>query len=91
MDLNMNDAIQIGRELMLASLLLVAPVVLVSLIVGLVISIGQTVTSIQEQTLTFAPRIFAVSLVIAFSIPWSLNVLINFTHQMFFYAAEATR
>ena len=54
-------AIEVGRDLMLTSLLLVAPVVLISLLVGLVISIGQTITSIQEQTLTFAHELSPLS------------------------------
>ena len=62
----MNEAIAIGQELMLAALILVSPVVAVSLVVGLFISIGQTITSIQEQTLSFAPRIVAVVLLIVF-------------------------
>ena len=89
--MEMGTVVQIGRELFYTALLLTAPTIVISLVVGLVISILQTVTSIQEQTLSFAPRIFAVSLVIAISIPWMLNVLINFTHQMFYFAAEATR
>lgn len=81
-------AIEIGRDLMLTSLLLVTPVVIVSLMVGLVISIGQTVTSIQEQTLTFAPRIVAVVGVIILLTPWYLSMLEGFTHRMMQYMGE---
>ena len=80
--MELNDAIMIGRELMLTSLLLVAPIVLVSLIVGLFISIAQTVTSIQEQTLTFAPRIVAVVGVVILLTPWYLTTLKTFTVDM---------
>ena len=52
--------VQLGRELLLTAMLLALPTVLVSLVVGLLISIFQTITSIQEQTLSFAPRILAV-------------------------------
>jgi flagellar biosynthetic protein FliQ len=65
--------------------------VLVSLLIGLLISIFQTVTSIQEQTLTFAPRILAVGLVLVFTMPWTLEVLMNFTQRMFWLLAETTR
>ena len=71
--MEMGEAITIGRDLMVASLLLVAPVVVVSLVVGLLISIAQTVTSIQEQTLTFAPRIVAVVGIVIFLTPWYLK------------------
>jgi len=80
--MEMNDAIMIGRNLMLMSLLLVAPIVIVSLAVGLVISIGQTVTSIQEQTLTFAPRIVAVVGTIILLTPWYLSTLRTYTVEM---------
>ncbi len=81
--MEMSQAIMIGRELMMASLLLVAPVVVVSLVIGLFISIAQTVTSIQEQTLTFAPRIVAVVGVIILLTPWYLTTLKTFTLDMF--------
>ena len=78
-------AVMIARELMTVSLVLVAPVVIVSLVVGLVISIGQTVTSIQEQTLTFAPRIVAVVAVVIFLMPWYLETLMTYTNKLFQY------
>ncbi len=77
-----NEVTQIGRELLCTAVLLSAPMVLTSLVVGLLISIFQTVTSIQEQTLTFAPRIIAVALVMVVTLPWTLKVLINFTQRM---------
>ncbi|HMO13590.1 MAG TPA: flagellar biosynthesis protein FliQ [Pirellulaceae bacterium] len=82
------DAIIIGRDLMMVALLLSAPVVIVSLLVGVTISIMQTVTSIQEQTLTFAPRIVAVVAIVIFLTPWYLSTLKNFTMRMFEKVAE---
>ncbi len=55
-----------------------APVLLVSLIVGLIISIFQTVTSIQEQTLTFVPKIIAVFLTLIVLGHWMLNEMTQF-------------
>ena len=78
-----NTAVEIGRDLMLTALLLSTPVVIVSLLVGLTISIAQTVTSIQEQTLAFAPRIVAVVGIVIFLTPWYLNTLQTFTLRMF--------
>ncbi len=85
------EAILIGRELLYTAILLAFPTVAVSLAVGLCISIFQTVTSIQEQTLTFAPRIIAVAIVLAFTMPWSLRVLVNFTQRMFWYLSQVTQ
>lgn len=78
-----NDTIVIGRELLMLALLLSTPIVIVSLVVGLIISIAQTVTSIQEQTLTFAPRIVAVVGIILALMPWYLTTLKTFTLRMF--------
>lgn len=75
--------VQTMQDFLYTGLLLVAPAVVTSLVVGLVIAIFQTLTSIQEQTLTFAPRIVAVAVVIAVTLTWSLNVLIDFTQRLF--------
>ena len=84
------DVIEIGRELLFLAVLLSAPVVGVSLVVGLVISVLQTLTSIQEQTLTFAPRIIAVAVTIALVLPWLLRMLVAFTHDMISRIGQVT-
>lgn len=58
------------------------PLLLVSLIIGLVVSIFQTVTSIQEQTLTFVPKILAVFIALMIFGPWILNNLTTFTTDL---------
>lgn len=58
------------------------PVLLVSLIVGLIISIFQTVTSIQEQTLTFVPKIICVFLALMITGSWILNRIIEYTTDL---------
>lgn len=85
------DIVTIGRDLLMTALLLSLPAVVVSLLVGGVISIFQTVTSIQEQTLTFAPRIVAVALVSMASLPWTLKVATGFTSRMMLRMIEATQ
>lgn len=57
------------------------PVLLVSLIVGLIISIFQTVTSIQEQTLTFVPKIIAIFLTLILLGSWMMNTMVEYTVQ----------
>lgn len=81
--------LQIGREMMLTTMFLALPAVAVSLLVGLGVSIVQTVTSIQEQTLSFAPRIIAVGIVIVIALPWMLKILISFAYRMIVYPVEA--
>ena len=61
------------------ALLVAAPMLLAGLIVGVVISIIQTATSIQEQTLTFIPKILAVVVALILCLPWMMNKLLDFT------------
>ena len=60
-----------------------APMLLVSLAVGLIISILQTITSIQEQTLTFVPKLLAILLTIIITGNWILTTLKEFTIELF--------
>ncbi len=65
------------------TLILSLPMLLVGLVVGLMISIFQATTQINEMTLTFVPKILAVIIVIIFTMPWMLNILIDFTTKIF--------
>lgn len=73
----------IARETILTSLLLALPPLGIALLVGLVISIFQAVTQVQEQTLTFVPKIVAVFLSLLFFGPWMLRLLMNFATNIF--------
>ena len=77
--MNMEQSIEVLRQLISTSLLVVSPILLGSLLVGLVVSLIQSVTSIQEQTLSFVPKLLAVSLVIVLGAPWMLRQLMQFT------------
>ncbi|MFQ4178906.1 flagellar biosynthetic protein FliQ [Clostridioides difficile] len=59
------------------------PVLIVSLVVGLLISVFQATTQIQEQTLTFVPKLIAILLVVAIGGSWMLHTLISFTSEIF--------
>lgn len=83
------DAVTLGREFFFHALLLTTPALVVSLVVGLIISVFQAVTNIQEQTLSFAPRILALAGVFVLTMPWLLQMSIYFTVQMFSRAAQA--
>lgn len=73
------DAVaDIAREALFLIIKTSLPVLLVSLIVGLVISIFQTVTSIQEQTLTFVPKIICVFLALVLFGQWMMNAMVEF-------------
>ena len=77
--MNMEQAIEILRQLVGTSLLVVSPILIGSLIVGLVVSLLQSVTSIQEQTLSFVPKLVTISLVLVLGAPWILRQLMQFT------------
>ncbi|MFQ6114847.1 MAG: flagellar biosynthesis protein FliQ [bacterium] len=72
-------AIDIGREMLMVAILLSAPLLGASLIMGVIISIFQAVTQIQEMTLTFIPKIAAITIVLIILMPWMLNIIVNFT------------
>lgn len=72
----------IAREAIYTIVIVSAPLLLVSLIVGLLISIFQTVTSIQEQTLTFVPKILAVFAMIILAGSWIITVLTEFMTEL---------
>ncbi len=73
---------RVGREALYLTVLLSAPVVLASLVVGLVVSILQATTQIQEQTLTFAPKLVAVLITLALFAPWIGAQLTKFTASL---------
>ena len=70
-------------EAIKVTLLLSAPVLLAGLLVGLLVSIFQSVTSINEMTLTFIPKMLAVAVALIFFFPWMMQTLVAFTEQMF--------
>ena len=72
-------------------LLLSAPMLITGLIVGFTVALLQTITSIQEQTLSFVPRLVAVGLVLLFFLGWILQLGMQFTVRMLWYAAEVVR
>ncbi len=76
------DIITIAKEAIYTIIISGAPLLLISLVVGLVISIFQTVTSIQEQTLTFVPKILAVFVGLTLIGPWMMDVLSNFMTRL---------
>ena len=77
------DAVlDIARDAIFNIIIVSAPLLLISLIVGLIISIFQTVTSIQEQTLTFVPKILAVFITLMLAGSWMMNTMIDFVQRL---------
>lgn len=75
--------IEVMKETFWTTFLILLPVLGVSLIVGIFISVFQAATSIQEMTLTFVPKLIAAALVIIFMLPWMIDKMVAFTVRMF--------
>jgi len=75
--------VAIGREALMLTVMMSGPLLLFALVIGLVISIFQAVTQIQEMTLTFVPKILAVALALLIFLPWIINMATDFTRHMF--------
>jgi len=80
------EAVDLGRQVLWVALLISSPILLIGMVVGLVISILQAVTQVQEQTLSFVPKIIAMALAVGLFLPWILGHLLEFSREMFFLA-----
>ena len=78
-----SDVIQLMQEALLVTIKISAPILLLSMAVGLFISIIQTTTSIQEQTLTFVPKLIAIALTIAFFFTYMLQSIVDYTQRIY--------
>jgi flagellar biosynthetic protein FliQ len=80
--MNETEVLDIARDGMMVMLLVAGPMLLVGLVVGLAISVFQTLTHIQEMTLTFIPKILAVFGSMVVFMPWMLRELTEFTQRI---------
>ncbi len=81
--MSQGDIIKLAQEAMKTVLILASPMLGFGLIVGLVVSIFQATTQIQEATLAFVPKIVAVLVAFIVFGPWILNVILEFTNNLF--------
>ncbi|MCX7025554.1 MAG: flagellar biosynthesis protein FliQ [Spirochaetes bacterium] len=81
--MNLSDAVMIVRGGVLEIVVLSAPILLAAMVVGLVVAVFQATTSIQEQTLTFVPKIAAILGVLALLGGWMLTSLAQYTTRLF--------
>lgn len=72
-----------GQQTVKTAIMITAPILAGGMIVGLIVGIFQSVTQIQEMTLTFIPKIVVVILIILFLMPWMLHILTDFTTNIF--------
>lgn len=77
-----NMVMAIVKEALYTGMLVGGPILILSLVVGLLVSIFQATTQIQEQTLTFVPKLIIIALTLVFGGSWMLNELVKFTNKI---------
>ena len=80
--MNETEIIEICRESIIVMLKVVGPILLAGLLVGVAVSLVQTVTQIQEQTLTFIPKLLIIFGLTIWLLPFMLSTLVGFTHGL---------
>jgi flagellar biosynthesis protein FliQ len=81
--MNPETIMTVGSRALEITLMISAPLLIVALVTGLVIGAFQAATSINEQTLSFIPKLVAISAVLVFTGPWMLKVLVSYTRELF--------
>ncbi len=81
--MDVTTVVAIGKEAMKITMLLSMPLLIVSLVAGLIVSIFQAVTQIQEMTLTFIPKILATAIALIFLAPWMTKLMVNYVVQLY--------
>ena len=76
-------ALEVARQGIQVAIMVLLPVLAVSLFLGLLVSIFQALTQVQEMTLTFVPKLIGVAIVLALMGNWMLGTLVQFTHLCF--------
>jgi flagellar biosynthesis protein FliQ len=76
------DAVDLGREAVNIALVTGAPVLISGLVVGLVVGLLQAITQVQEQTVSFVPKLVAMVLVLSFTLPWLINQMVEYSHDL---------
>ena len=85
------SVIELMKEVLILIIMLSSPILLVTLTVGILISILQAVTQIQEATLTFVPKIMAAFAILIITAPWMINVFMSHTQHLFQRLPELVR
>jgi len=89
--MTIDDVLFLGRDAMIVTLLVSAPMLVSGLVVGLIISVFQSVTQIQEITLTFVPKIIVVFAAFVIFLPWMSETLLGFVVPLLENAHEFAR
>jgi len=80
--MNPQDAIDLGREAIMTTLLLGTPVLLVGMAVGLLIGLLQALTQVQDQTVSFVPKIVAMIMMFGLALPWLIQKMVLYSENL---------
>ncbi len=83
--------LKLGQDTIRVTAMLSAPLLISALVVGLVVSVFQAVTQINESTLTFIPKMVVVGIVLVLAAPWMIDTMNNFTVELFSSLTEMVR
>ncbi len=81
--MNQDVILKLAKDTLQVTLMVSGPLLVVSLVVGIMVSIAQVVTSIQDMTLSFVPRVIAVFVAFLLVFPWIMNTMIAFTTRLY--------
>ncbi|HEY5366393.1 MAG TPA: flagellar biosynthesis protein FliQ [Casimicrobiaceae bacterium] len=81
--MNSQTVLTLGEQALQLTMLLSAPLLLTALVVGLVVSVFQAATQINEMTLSFIPKLVAMFAVLIVAGPWMLSMLVDYMHRLF--------
>ena len=78
-----HEAIELGRQALIITLLVCAPILAAGLIVGLIVGLLQAITQVQDQTIAFVPKIVAMLVVLSFCLPWLVDKMMQYCIDVF--------
>ncbi|WP_324824541.1 flagellar biosynthesis protein FliQ [Sinanaerobacter sp. ZZT-01] len=82
--MTVSSALEVMQDAIVLATKLAAPMLLISMLIGLIISIFQAATQIHEQTITFVPKLLLIAIILLAGGSWMLESLMNFTEQIFY-------
>ena len=80
--MTVDQAVELSRAAVMLTLKLGAPILVVAVLVGLVISVMQAVTQLQDQTLSFVPKIVAMMLTLLYILPWAISEMVEYASEL---------
>ena len=78
-----DQAIELGQQALITTLTLIAPILIVAILLGLLIGVLQAMTQVQDQTISYIPKLICILLALCYSLPWMFEQLLSFTGNVF--------